>query len=396
MELSTFITALLKQHNCVIVPNFGGFIANYKSAVIDEVRQQIHPPSKSILFNAKLTNNDGLLANYVAKQHASTYDGALSYIHENIVNWQEQLNLGERIEIGDMGFLYLEEQNLVFEQSREANLLLNAYGLTSVNFVPYVAQQTEKKPVIVAEKIEEKEAVVIPLKVETRQFEQTANSTVEPEVLIHESVEEEVEVIAIDSKRKWRPKFKYIAAAVALPFLFYSYWIPMQTDFLNTGNIQVADFNPLHKNDQRTYNSRLNIDELVVSTVENKSWDELTAGLNESVEIYNFQFDDQIFIPVRLDKNEIEKVVETITETVAPATKTIDYPYHVIRGCFSVEENAENLAAQLKSEGENAFIVDKHQGLYRVSGGGFENAETASTKLDALKAKGISGWILRK
>ena len=61
MELSGYIGDLLQKHNCVIVPEFGGFIANYKSAVIDTVNNRINPPSKSVLFNPNLVNNDGLL-----------------------------------------------------------------------------------------------------------------------------------------------------------------------------------------------------------------------------------------------------------------------------------------------------------------------------------------------
>jgi hypothetical protein len=38
MELNKYISDLLRKHNCVIVPDFGGFVANYRSAVIDKVR----------------------------------------------------------------------------------------------------------------------------------------------------------------------------------------------------------------------------------------------------------------------------------------------------------------------------------------------------------------------
>jgi hypothetical protein len=47
----------------VIVPEFGGFIANYESAWINRQRALIFPPYKQILFNGNLTQNDGLLAN---------------------------------------------------------------------------------------------------------------------------------------------------------------------------------------------------------------------------------------------------------------------------------------------------------------------------------------------
>ena len=68
MNLSKYIVDLLVKNNCVIVPNFGGFIANYNPAIIDELRHKIYPPSKRILSNPNLLSNDGLLANYVSTQ----------------------------------------------------------------------------------------------------------------------------------------------------------------------------------------------------------------------------------------------------------------------------------------------------------------------------------------
>ena len=59
-----------------------------------------------------------------------------------------------------------------------------------------------------------------------------------------EPVEEsDDKVISIAPKK--RRAFRYLAVAAALPILFYAYWIPMETDFIDTGKIQMADFNPI-------------------------------------------------------------------------------------------------------------------------------------------------------
>ena len=44
------------------------FVAQYKSAELDEATGSFTPPSKHILFNVNLKNNDGLLANELAQQ----------------------------------------------------------------------------------------------------------------------------------------------------------------------------------------------------------------------------------------------------------------------------------------------------------------------------------------
>ena len=58
------ISELLYQFDCVIIPDFGGFVANYAGAKIQPIQNTFTPPSKQISFNRNLTSNDGLLANF--------------------------------------------------------------------------------------------------------------------------------------------------------------------------------------------------------------------------------------------------------------------------------------------------------------------------------------------
>ena len=57
--ISKYISELLFLHDCVIIPEFGGFVGNNKSAVLNEITRTISPPSKEILFNLNLQTNDG-------------------------------------------------------------------------------------------------------------------------------------------------------------------------------------------------------------------------------------------------------------------------------------------------------------------------------------------------
>ena len=202
MELSVYIGQLLQKHNCVIVPEFGGFIANYKSAIVDRVNNRISPPSKSVLFNPNLVNNDGLLGNYVAQIQAVTYPQALDLIASDVDKWNIELKAGGRVEIGDVGFLFQQDNQIIFEQNREVNLLLNAYGLSGISFVNFAAKPVEKvvaapklvveKPVIVAPVVEkEKETPIIALETEM---------PIEVEVV--EEQEEKIKVIQEVNKKK--------------------------------------------------------------------------------------------------------------------------------------------------------------------------------------------------
>lgn len=385
MELTGYIAQLLQEHDCVIVPHFGGFIANYQSAAIDSHAKKISPPSKSVLFNSNLIHNDGLLGYSIVSDQAISYPSALDFISSEVKKWQSDLAKGKRIEIGELGFLFRSNNQLVFEQSREVNILLSAYGLTEISFVNF--QEVAPKKVEIIEKIEpvldrSKEAVIIAL-----QPEQSIET-------IAESDEVDEQIIPIQSNRN-RKILKYMGVAAVIPILFYTYWIPMETDFIDTGKIQFSDFNPIHRAPERQYQMRL--ETATYPTIETQeTWEELTENLSENVTVYNYHFDDQLYIPIRLDKTAT--VVEETIEQKNSTQKTINTggEYHVIGGCFSVKENAENLVADLKSKGYQASIFDFKGGLYRVSAGDYSNSIEAEAKLDAFKSSGFSGWILKK
>jgi cell division protein FtsN len=178
--------------------------------------------------------------------------------------------------------------------------------------------------------------------------------------------------------------------------MFYTYWIPMETDFIDTGKIQFADFNPIRKAPERTY--QLRHDEIAFPTIETlKSWEDVTANLSDNVKIYNYQFDDQLYIPIRLDKTATAVSAEIDERTNQSAAAVSEGSnYHVIGGCFSIKENAEKLAADMRSKGFQASIFDLKGGLYRVSVGDYSTSELAEQKLGEFTAQGFSGWILNK
>jgi hypothetical protein len=66
MSLTNYINDLLYRYDCVIVPDFGGFVTNAISARVNHFSHTFYPPTKQLTFNSHLTNNDGLLANYIA------------------------------------------------------------------------------------------------------------------------------------------------------------------------------------------------------------------------------------------------------------------------------------------------------------------------------------------
>ena len=423
MLLQEYISLLLHEHNCVIVPEFGGFVANYKSAVLEEFSKKIHPPSKSVLFNPLLTTNDGLLGNYISIDQNLDYASSLEFISKGVSAWNEQLDNNERIEFGEIGFLYQKNGKIQFEQSRESNLLLAAYGLRSIDFVRFSTEEIVSKPIIaavhkpiekkvelaveqeiVAEKetvidelIVSKKAEVIPLKNQAHK-----NLRVKKQKPTKPISRKKAGVDEIKPERRnvLGTVLKYTVAAVFVPGLFYSYWIPMETDALDTGLVQFSDFNPIHKQAERTYDLRHDVSSFEeIETV--KSWDDLTENIEASV--YNFELLEDFYVPVSLQKEEVALTaevdktnVEDINQVETNMVNEVQHGnFHVISGCFSVQNNATNLVSDLNGQGFNAQILDKKGGLHRVSAGAFSSKEAAKSAVSKLESNGFSGWVLK-
>ena len=106
MNLANYINDLLYRYDCVIVPDFGGFVTNKIGASIDKSTATINPPSKQITFNSHLNNSDGLLANYIASSENISFEKASTAIALSVINWQNVLQK-EPLKIGTIGVLAL-------------------------------------------------------------------------------------------------------------------------------------------------------------------------------------------------------------------------------------------------------------------------------------------------
>ena len=151
MKLSNYISDLLYRYECVIVPNFGGFVTNNQSAKIDKISQTLQPPYKQITFNSHLKNNDGLLANHIAAAEKIPYECALNFIQFEIESWQKKL-INEELELEAIGTFSLSNKKLLFNPQQKINYLTSSFGLGNV-VSPEIKRESYKKQVA---KLEEK------------------------------------------------------------------------------------------------------------------------------------------------------------------------------------------------------------------------------------------------
>ncbi len=137
ISLSEHIEYLIRRHDCVIVPGWGAFVANYQSARIDAESKQMLPPSRSVGFNSALTHNDGLVASSIARRSGITYDNAVEAIAHEVNALRHQLETDGEIAIGRLGIFHRNENGTaIFEPSKATDSKF--YGLSAIKAIPLI------------------------------------------------------------------------------------------------------------------------------------------------------------------------------------------------------------------------------------------------------------------
>lgn len=156
MDITYYIKELLLLNDCVIIPEFGGFVANYKPATLNN--NQFFPPTKEIAFNNKLISNDGLLINYISSSAGINYFEAKqrleSFVEETLLNLERKRN----VYFEGIGYIHYDSrENLQFEPQLKQNLLVDAYGLQNFSYEKLYQRQMPKP----AFKVEYREPVPV-------------------------------------------------------------------------------------------------------------------------------------------------------------------------------------------------------------------------------------------
>ncbi len=196
-----YISELLFLHDCVILPNFGGFVGNPQSAKLNKITGVLSPPSKQILFNANLKTNDGLLITHVSNQEGITQEIAKNEVGKFAAKISDKLANTKVLRIDKIGLFTLgKEGNIIFLQDSSNNYSLDAFGMKA-----------------------------------------THNKTVERETIVEEKVAATIKTIRTQSNN---PRAFLRAAAVIIPLVALSYISITQQEKINTVYTQMASLNP--------------------------------------------------------------------------------------------------------------------------------------------------------
>ena len=144
MNLVSHIEFLLHQHNCVVVPDLGGFIVN----VVPSRRQGVSDfcaPTCELVFNRDLTHNDGLLAQLYMKTDMLSFEAASRKIDQEVQALKQQLREKRSLDLGKLGnFTIYDNERFVYTPAKYARPAF--FGLETALLQPIIQMPTPMLP----------------------------------------------------------------------------------------------------------------------------------------------------------------------------------------------------------------------------------------------------------
>ncbi|WP_310392555.1 SPOR domain-containing protein [Hymenobacter sp.] len=146
MHLADHIRPLLRDHDCVIIPGFGGLVADVSPARARPGRQALSPPTKLVAFNQALTRNDGLLVDALSQHLGLPIAQAREAVRTAVAGLQRELDETNRTELPGIGiFRRAVGRGLAFEYTGTDNLLAAAFGLPELAARPVRANDARPR-----------------------------------------------------------------------------------------------------------------------------------------------------------------------------------------------------------------------------------------------------------
>ena len=346
MNLYNTIYQLVCENDCVIIPDFGGFVTNSFPADVDFSRQEFCPPSRKVAFNENLSLSDGLLLNYISQTENVSWAEANDLVKSFVCEINANLAEGKSISFEGLGDFSRRTGTLVFVPE-STNLLEDSFGLTSFNF-PMLP--SESKPHV--------ESAIIKIKSDK------------------------------DKKKGKKTKSAVVwllsAAAVIAGLVclsLYMGWFDKIFNKPNNDNTVLAGFGVGGNTEQVTETTE------ETSVIINDIDEQATEEAVETEEVIT----EEPFV------EEVETEEQGAFEQKYETANNDDIKVHIIAGCFANYSNAENVYNDMTSKGLSATILPQDKGLYKVSVKGFANIQDACAELQGLKelTGNESLWVMK-
>ena len=138
LEICRHIEYLLTEHDCVLIPEWGGFVLQDVPARRSDDGKTWFPPTRAIVFNPSLTYNDGMLAASLMRARKTDAHRALLLIRREVGTLRSLLQKeGDRVAFGNLGSFALDE-NLrpTFTANADYRIDLRQFGMQRLTILP--------------------------------------------------------------------------------------------------------------------------------------------------------------------------------------------------------------------------------------------------------------------
>ncbi len=343
------IKELLFEQDCVVIPDFGGFVTNFDCAKINSTNRFIAPPQKWLAFNALLKNDDGLLSNYIAKEENLTLSQANLKVKTFVDDTRRYLRFDKTYSIDGLGtFSQNDEERIQFQPKPTNNFYSESFGMENIFLKKSESLQNELQ-IIMQPKV-------------------VSNSTIQ-QVFATDNREPMAEVLEDENVYSYQrgrfskvlPYVYGIAGSILLFSIIY---------FFDTQKSNLSSLNPFQT-------------QIVAKPI-----------IKEVLPIVVSKFENEIEI-----KPEVEPKIEPITEFKNASTES-NNRFFIITGSFGSKQNAKNLLSTLKNKGfDNSEIIypKRNEKLIKVSAGGFKDETEADKEaLKVAETMNQATWIYKK
>ena len=346
IELERHIEVLLLNNDCVIIPNFGGFMVHHVEARYDEKDHIFLPPYRTLGFNPQLKMNDSLLAQSYIEAYDISYPEAIKRIVSEVDELNQILDNEGEYELNDIGTLHRNEMGSFDFVPCDAGILTPyLYGLSSFELESLSSIKAKRnKEVIEAEK----EITNIPTGIQALE---KANIFANQSSLSNKTEDEQE-----DQEKSIRISISMLRNAAAVAILFV---------------VLMLIPTPLSNKKDKLIQSELNTS-LLYKIIPNDVITE-KAGVNPL---------EKIASKPQTESTKEVKAKEVVEEVNTP--KKQETFYTIVLASRITKKNAEAYTKSLKTKGlENAEMIAKG-GHVKVICGRYESEKEAYKAMNKL------------
>jgi len=360
IHIEKYIAELVGNHDCVIIPGLGAFIAQATSADIHPITHKFTAPGRTLGFNAQIKVNDGLLAAAISRKEGVSFQDATASIEAFVKHFNSSLSLYKHYNFAEIGrFFYNVEGKLEFEPDYSINFSSDSFGLTDFIFKPI-----ERNTYDMNQPTKHRNAKDLSAEEQKLQEGEKKKSASFAKILL-----------------VLMPLVVLIGAA---GFVVYN-----QQQDVSLGGINVFESLGIKKHAAKIDT----VSEVVVVDTLNTVATENVAAIDSAVVIADVQPSEPV-TEMPVIESVKPKATKQHTSSEKVASTNVGSGYYIIIGSFKNETNADKLYKKLSAENKAAVKLSLDQnGFYKIAVGSFDTKEAATAELSSLEATYSGTWI---